>query len=464
MENDFSGDVGRMLDMPLFNREPGTTDLDYPLNFPSIDTEFNWEFSTLPQDLSQPQKVSPFCFPQDPFLLNTAVPAANHTGTDVDSSFRTHDHSVGANPTQTQREIEGTSGKDSAAPQSSMEETVSAQPARFAPPKRPRKQHRSGFRQIPGPNGVVKRGRPSKNAYKLAGVDIDMYALKGVILHGPAKSLDDVQSGELLPKRTKRIKRKTPTNCTPEFKSMGVQTDPIPELPEGISSNAFSEPMRIPNPCDVESQTSDFFLSQGTSSSDRYRLPDVSFESQDRLQNFVLPSDSASSSLNLSSQLLQENHDDGLLPPPKPLRSYWESTLIPGGINFPEFSSFPALKQFSSFPALDPPPEFDVPHGLNHDLNVGTLSYPGLNNPVMVYEDEHSRSEYGNQANQKVLHDFGIRLPLTEYQHFHHPSQQAEAEGGISNGFHVSEMFPQDQGQLDHSHYEPAKFFNLYSI
>ncbi|KAG0142940.1 hypothetical protein CROQUDRAFT_206819 [Cronartium quercuum f. sp. fusiforme G11] len=62
------------------------------------------------------------------------------------------------------------------------DEPVEVIPRRFFPPTGTRKQHRSGFRQVPDPNGIVKKGRPSKKAYKEGGVGIDMYVHKKILL------------------------------------------------------------------------------------------------------------------------------------------------------------------------------------------------------------------------------------------------------------------------------------------
>ncbi|EGG07591.1 uncharacterized protein MELLADRAFT_105563 [Melampsora larici-populina 98AG31] len=62
------------------------------------------------------------------------------------------------------------------------DEKVEVIPRRFYPPSGNRKQHRSGFRQVPGPDGIVKKGRPSKKEYAQGGVDIDMYHHKKILL------------------------------------------------------------------------------------------------------------------------------------------------------------------------------------------------------------------------------------------------------------------------------------------
>ncbi|KAI9618276.1 hypothetical protein H4Q26_012633 [Puccinia striiformis f. sp. tritici PST-130] len=97
---------------------------------------------------------------------------------------------------------------------------------RFAPPKGPRKQHRTGFRQLPGINGVVKKGRPSKKEYKLGGVEVDMYSLKGVTLNGPAKSLDEVQGGIIVSKK-KTTTRRSSSRTKPSLTEATSKAEPI---------------------------------------------------------------------------------------------------------------------------------------------------------------------------------------------------------------------------------------------
>ncbi|PLW53584.1 hypothetical protein PCANC_06684 [Puccinia coronata f. sp. avenae] len=121
-------------------------------------------------------------------------------------------------------------------PESSCNTTASSSRPRFAPPKGPRKQHRTGFRQLPGANGVVKKGRPSKNEYKLAGVEVDMYALKGVTLNGPIKSLAEVKGGEFIAKRPRRSSRQS-SRKSKRSMSGALQADTlsrpsIPSIPE----------------------------------------------------------------------------------------------------------------------------------------------------------------------------------------------------------------------------------------
>ncbi|POW07721.1 hypothetical protein PSHT_09821 [Puccinia striiformis] len=97
---------------------------------------------------------------------------------------------------------------------------------RFAPPKGPRKQHRTGFRQLPGINGVVKKGRPSKKEYKLGGVEVDMYSLKGVTLNGPAKSLDEVHGGIIVSKK-KTTTRRSSSRAKPSLTEATLKAEPI---------------------------------------------------------------------------------------------------------------------------------------------------------------------------------------------------------------------------------------------
>ncbi|KAI7961325.1 hypothetical protein MJO28_001814 [Puccinia striiformis f. sp. tritici] len=105
---------------------------------------------------------------------------------------------------------------------------------RFAPPKGPRKQHRTGFRQLPGINGVVKKGRPSKKEYKLGGVEVDMYSLKGVTLNGPAKSLDEVQGGIIVSKK-KTTTRRSSSRTKPSLTEATSKAEPIIGSSAGLS-------------------------------------------------------------------------------------------------------------------------------------------------------------------------------------------------------------------------------------
>lgn len=124
--------------------------------------------------------------------------------------------------------------------------------SRFRPPTGERKQHRTGFHQVPSADGKVKRGRPSKDAYKAAGVNIDMYKHKGLILHGPINSIEEAivkkSSSSFVPKTRKSkasIKKA-------DSKRASQQTDTVqlsgPHQPLGsVSTTEQPWPSQVPS-------------------------------------------------------------------------------------------------------------------------------------------------------------------------------------------------------------------------
>ncbi|WAR60665.1 hypothetical protein PtB15_9B604 [Puccinia triticina] len=171
-----------------------------------------------------------------------------------------------------------------AAPAKPESSTTSSKP-RFLPPKGPRKQHRTGFRQLPGANGKIKRGRPSKKEYQLAGVEVDMYALKGITLHGPAKSWNEVKGGEAIARRAgvSRSSRKSKSSVSSDVKSKpapGPSTFPtIPEEPlsEQVPSQSYSALQDTLLPPSAQPQGDSAFNYQWPNLADSQNLADHEF-------------------------------------------------------------------------------------------------------------------------------------------------------------------------------------------
>ncbi|KAI8452986.1 hypothetical protein BY996DRAFT_6415024 [Phakopsora pachyrhizi] len=126
---------------------------------------------------------------------------------------------------------------------------------RFCPPKGPRKQHRSGYRQVPGKDGTIKKGRPSKKDYVEAGVNIDMYSIQGAKLSGPTSCFDDLANSSFRPaKRTRMREAKTGSRSVKKVKTISEVkpqeffSTTIESTPSNLTFNSDSSSSSQPNP------------------------------------------------------------------------------------------------------------------------------------------------------------------------------------------------------------------------
>lgn len=117
------------------------------------------------------------------------------------------------------------------------DEKVEVIPRRFFPPSGNRKQHRSGFRQVPGPDGVVKKGRPSKKEYQQGGVEIDMYHHKKILL-------PENKDAPVVNKQTSKSKRSASTRKSKADNSSSPSTSdaqPQESQPQDPSQSQASD-------------------------------------------------------------------------------------------------------------------------------------------------------------------------------------------------------------------------------
>ncbi|OAV96211.1 hypothetical protein PTTG_03438 [Puccinia triticina 1-1 BBBD Race 1] len=247
-----------------------------------------------------------------------------------------------------------------AAPAKPESSTTSSKP-RFLPPKGPRKQHRTGFRQLPGANGKIKRGRPSKKEYKLAGVEVDMYALKGITLHGPAKSLNEVKGGEAIARRSgvRRSSRKSKSSVSSDVKSKpapGPSTFPtIPEepLPEQVPSQSYSALQDMLFPPSAQPQGNSAF---------NYQLPNLADSQNSADLKFLSAVQAVNDEITLQNNAgIYSQHD---------LSQFTDLGFQPlAGYQ----SGYQPSTGFQSVPDMTQPP-------------TGLLSYPDLVQPSTGYE------------------------------------------------------------------------------
>ncbi|KAH9820163.1 hypothetical protein DFH28DRAFT_1105145 [Melampsora americana] len=116
------------------------------------------------------------------------------------------------------------------------DEKIEVIPRRFFPPSGNRKQHRSGFRQVPGPDGVVKKGRPSKKEYQQGGVQIDMYHHKKIIL-------PENKDAPVVKKQTSRsasIKKSKADHTSSPSVSGSQSQDAQAQVPSEVQTNDLS--------------------------------------------------------------------------------------------------------------------------------------------------------------------------------------------------------------------------------
>ncbi|KNZ58104.1 uncharacterized protein VP01_199g11 [Puccinia sorghi] len=270
-------------------------------------------------------------------------------------------------------------------PESSGRTATASSRPRFAPPKGPRKQHRTGFRQLPGANGVVKRGRPSKKEYKLAGVEVDMYALKGVTLNGPVKSLAEIQGGEVLAKPARRSSRRASHKSKSSVSGAAkAETALQPSIPAIQEEPLAEQTLAMPHQCYQSSQdmsfsstqgTSDFSYSQGGSTGLQYVAP------RDFLTAFQAVNDEIAAQLARNTQVPSQQNSS----------SQWDSSLMldPGFQPVSGFLDSSNLQPLADFPALNPPqpsflpdPSFQHVSSFPDSSNLQPLAnFPALNPP-----------------------------------------------------------------------------------
>ncbi|KAA1087627.1 hypothetical protein PGT21_034746 [Puccinia graminis f. sp. tritici] len=261
-----------------------------------------------------------------------------------------------------------------AKPESSCHTASSASRPRFAPPKGPRKQHRTGFRQLPGANGVVKRGRPSKKEYKLAGVEVDMYALKGVTLHGPAKSLDEVKGGQIVARRSINGRRRSSArkpSSTGSAAAIGKSASgPLNAIQE--EAPALQQATMVPSQSYRDTQQMLFSSTQGPSVYNyQLGLGGQNFTQQAFPSAFETLNDPNYSMYNTDINGLSQ-HD--FVPPP------WDNSLLPDP-GFQSLSDIPRLsglfdQQASlNFAPLNPMQTLVDPT-VDPNLNYASLGMP----------------------------------------------------------------------------------------
>ncbi|MBW0469165.1 hypothetical protein O181_008880 [Austropuccinia psidii MF-1] len=258
---------------------------------------------------------------------------------------------------------------------------------RFLPPKRPRKQHRSGFRQLPGANGVVKKGRPSKKEYQMAGVEIDMYTYKGITLHGPVKSVEDVDV-KLASKRSKALLGKKPPT-----RSIGVQTDPPSAYPTFTSQTPPLVAVSSSNASSSSSQTGSIFQ-QGMEVRDPFYYSGI----LDTPQNSsAIQFDAYPSTFGVDQTQLYQTHGS------KPAGEFVSN----GDQTFPNFHSQP----MSQVDELQP------------NLFSELLAYPAMN-PVLNEQITYPRVDGQSATNYlgyPPLENGGISTNPGDPYFFHNP-------------------------------------------